>query len=106
MRPSKLRLPDRTPAAIRPLSLIVLEIGAIERAGIADAGRAAEADEIEADPVELLLQTGILQIFGDHLATGRQRGLHPRLLFQAEFVGLPGDETGADQHRRVGGVGA
>src|SRR6218665_894222 len=28
MRPSKLRLPDSTPAAIRPLSLIVLEIGA------------------------------------------------------------------------------
>src|SRR6218665_2941666 len=28
MRPSKLRLPERTPAAIRPLSLIVLEIGA------------------------------------------------------------------------------
>src|SRR5690606_4373028 len=27
MRPSKLRLPERTPAAIRPLSLIVFEIG-------------------------------------------------------------------------------
>ena len=50
-----------------------------QRAGIADAGGAAEADEVEAELVEILLQAGLLEIFGDDLRAGRERGLHPRL---------------------------
>ena len=40
-----------------------------QRAGIADAGGAAEADEIEAELVEILLQAGLLEIFGRPLAS-------------------------------------
>ncbi len=55
----------------------------IERTGIADAGRAAIADEVEAELVEILLQAGIGEIFADDLRAGRERGLHPRLYGQA-----------------------
>ena len=34
-----------------------------QRTGIADAGRAAEADEIEAELVEIFLQSGLVEIF-------------------------------------------
>ena len=57
-----------------------------QRAGIADAGGAAIADEIEAELVEILLQAGGFEIFGDHLAAGRERGLHPRLDREARLA--------------------
>ena len=77
-----------------------------QRPGIADAGRAAIADEVEAERVEMLLQPGLLQIFGHHLRARRERGLHPGLRLQALLVRLLGEQAGADQHARVGGVGA
>jgi hypothetical protein len=42
----------------------------IERAGIADAGGAAIADGLEAELVEIFLQPGVGQIFGDDTRTG------------------------------------
>ena len=77
-----------------------------QRAGIADAGGAAEADQVEADLVELLLQARLVEIFGDHLAARGERGLDPRLLLQAAPVGVAGEQAGAHQHARVRGVGA
>ncbi len=50
-----------------------------QRAGIANAGGAAEADEIEAERVEIGLQAGLRQVFGNDLATGCQRCLYPGL---------------------------
>ena len=54
--------------------LIVDRLGNLgrERTGIADAGGAAEADEIVAEFVEVLLQPGLVEIVGDHLRTRRQ----------------------------------
>ena len=77
-----------------------------QRTGIADAGGAAEADQVEADLVEFLLQTRLVEILGDHLAAGGERGLDPGLLLQAAPVGVAGKQPGAHQHARVGGVGA
>ena len=77
-----------------------------QRTGIADAGGAAEADQIEAELVEILLQAGLLEIFADHLRAGRQRGLHPRLGGQALGRGLARQQAGADHHARIGRVGA
>ena len=51
----------------------------VERAGVADAGRAAVADELEAERVEVGGQAGLVEILGDHLAAGGERGLHPGL---------------------------
>ena len=59
-----------------------------QRTGIADAGGAAEADEVEPDRVEILLQAGLGEIFADHLRAGRERGLHPRFRGQAFLAAL------------------
>src|SRR5581483_3116998 len=66
----------------------------------------AEADEVEADLVEIFLQAGVRKIFGDDLAARRQRRLHPRLGLQPLRRGLARQEARADQHARVRGVGA
>ena len=50
-----------------------------QRSGVADAGRAAIADEVEAERVEILLQAGLVEIVGDDLRARRERGFHPRL---------------------------
>src|SRR5690606_15705509 len=80
--------------------------GARQGAGIADAGGAAETDEIEADLVELLLQARLFQIFGYDLAARRERGLDPRLLLESQPVGVAGKQARADQYPRVRRVGA
>ena len=77
-----------------------------QRPGVADAGGAAVTDEIEAELVELLLEAGRLQVFGDDLASGRKRRLDPRLRLQAEPVGVARQKARRHHHRRVGGVGA
>ena len=77
-----------------------------ERAGVADAGRAAVADEVEAELVEVRRQAGPLVVVGDDLRAGRQRRLDPRLALQALLDGVLGQQRRADHHRRVGGVGA
>ena len=77
-----------------------------ERSGVADAGGAAVAGEVEADGVEVLLQPGGLEIAAHHLAAGRERGLHPRLAVEPERPRLPRHQAGADHHVGVRGVGA
>ena len=52
------------------------------------------------------LQSGIGEIFRDHLAARRQRGLHPGLCLQSLGGGVAREQAGADQHARIGGVGA
>ncbi len=72
-----------------------------ERAGIADAGGAAIAHQIEAEFIEGLVEAGILQIIGHHLRTGRERGFHPGLHGEAQLDRLLGDEA-RTQHARTG----
>ena len=47
-----------------------------------------------------------VEILGDHLRAGRQRGLHPRLRLQPLGVRLARHQAGGHQHRRVRRVGA
>ena len=49
-----------------------------QRPGVADAAGAAEADQIEADAVEILLQTGLVEILGDDLASPARARSSPR----------------------------
>ena len=77
-----------------------------ERAGIADAGRAAEADEIETELVEILLQAGIGEIFADDLRTRRKRRLHPRLRAQPLGHGVAGEQPRRDEDARIRRIGA
>ena len=50
-----------------------------QRAGVADAGGAAEADELVSERVEVVLQAGGLEVVGYDLGAGSERGLDPRL---------------------------
>ena len=79
MRPSKLRLPESTATTAR--SLLGDRGGDLlrQRPAVADAGRAAVADEVEAELVEVLGQPGAVEVLGDDLRARRERGLDPRL---------------------------
>ena len=77
-----------------------------QRPAVADAGRAAVADEVEAERLERRHQAGLLEIGGDDLRAGREGRLHPRLAGQAALDRLLGQQAGADHHARVRGVGA
>ena len=77
-----------------------------ERARVADAGRAAVADELEAERVERLLQAGGREVVGDDARAGREARLDVRRGAQAARDGVAGEQAGGDHHGRVGRVGA
>ena len=77
-----------------------------QRTGIADAGGAAEADQVEAERVEILLQAGFLVVVGDHLRARRERGFHPRLHLETLGDRFAREQARRDHHARIGGVGA
>ena len=75
-------------------------------AGVADAGGAAVADEVEAQLVQERREAGAVEVAGHGAAAGGEAGLDPRRGGQALLHRLLGEEAGPDHHRRVGGVGA
>ena len=77
-----------------------------QRAGVADAGGAAVADDVEAELFEVGEQAGLLVVVGDDAGAGRERGLDPRRHGEAFFDGLLGEQAGGDHDGGVGGVGA
>ena len=77
-----------------------------QRPGVADAGRAPIADQVEAKLVEVLIQARALQVLGHHLGARCQRGLDPWLDREPALDGVAGEDPGAEHHRRVRGVGA
>ncbi len=80
--------------------------GVEQRAGVADAGGAAIADQIEAKVVEIGRETGGIVVVGHHLGAGGERRLHPRLAHQALLGRLLGQQAGGHHDAGVGGVGA
>ena len=49
-----------------------------QRARVADAGGAAVAHQVEAQPVEVLREAGAVEVAGHRAAAGGEAGLHPR----------------------------
>ncbi len=74
--------------------------------GVTDASRAAEADEVEAKRIQILLESSGFKISGNHLRAGSKRGLDPRLGLEALGNCVAGQKTSSNQHAWVGGVGA
>src|SRR3954453_18085982 len=72
-----------------------------ERSRVADAGRAAVADGVEADRVEGLLPPPPLVVAGDDLRPGGERRFDPRLALQPSRDSVARNETGSDHHLRV-----
>ncbi len=77
-----------------------------QRAGVADAGGAAVADQVEADLVEVGGQARLVEVVGDDLGARGEGGLDPRLAGQALLDRLLGHQRGGDHDVRVRGVGA
>ncbi len=77
-----------------------------QRTGVADARRAAVANQIEAEFVEIGLQTGFVEVIAHHSRTGSERGLHQRIDAQAALDGLFGQQPRRQHHRGIAGVGA
>ena len=75
-------------------------------AGVADAGRAAVADQVEPELVEVRVEPGVAEIVGDDLGARGQAGLHPRFRLQPALDGLLRQDAGRDHHRGIRGVGA
>ena len=73
---------------------------------VADAGGAAVRGHAEAELLQVGQQAGRFQILGHHARSRRERGLDVRGHRQAGFHRLLREQAGAEQHARVGGVGA
>ncbi len=78
----------------------------MQRAGVADAGRAAEADDLEPELVEIRLEPRAGEIIAHHARTGGERSLHGGIDMQPAFHGPPGHQPGGDHDARVAGVRA
>jgi hypothetical protein len=59
-----------------------------ERTGVADAGGAPVADDVEAARLEVGEQARRRQVLGHHLGSRSERGLHPGLAGHAELTAL------------------
>ena len=72
-----------------------------KRTAIADARRAAVADERKAEHVEVLLQAGFEQIVGDDFRARREAGLDPGLAREPALDGLLREQARAEHDGRV-----
>ena len=77
-----------------------------QRSAVADAGRAAVADKVEPELLEIGEQAALGQILGHDLRSRGEAGLHPGTPGQAAFHRLLGQQTGANHDARIRGVGA
>ncbi len=72
-----------------------------QRPRVADACRAAVADHLEAQLVEIRQQSRSRVVVGDDAGAGRERGLHPRWRREAGLNRLLREQTRGDHHVRV-----
>ena len=75
-----------------------------EGARVADAGRAAVADDAEPDGCKVVEKPCAGQIPLRSRGARREGGLHPRGWLEAELPGFPGQEPCRDGQARVGRV--
>ena len=73
---------------------------------VADARRAAVADEVEAQCVERAEQPGALEIVGDHAGARRKRGLDILGRAKPALGRVAREKAGRDHHGWIRGVGA
>ena len=77
-----------------------------QRPRVADAGRAAVADDVEAERVERVLQIRLREVVGHDFGTRRERGLDPRLRLQSALDRIAREQSRADHHGRIRRIGA
>jgi len=104
-RASKLRLPERTWRDEIALGDRLVD-DRVERAGVADAGGAAVADDLEAELVEVGLQAGLVEVIGDDARAGRKRSLHRAIHGQAALDRLLREQSRREHDGGIAGVRA
>ena len=72
MRPSKLRFPDRTDTTARSPAATASEMGGEQRPAVADAGGAAEADQVEPQLLQVRGEPGPFVVVHHDLRAGGQ----------------------------------
>ena len=72
-----------------------------QRARVSDAGRAAVADGVEAELLEVVRQAGAVVVLGHDLRPGREARLDPGLAAEAALDRLLRQQAGSDHHLRV-----
>ncbi len=72
-----------------------------QRPGVADAGCAAIADEVEAEFVQIVLEATHFQIVSDDFGTRRQRCLDPGLGTQSLLDRFLGDQACGHHNARI-----
>src|ERR1043165_9658927 len=77
----------------------------IEWSGVSDTRRAAVTDKIEAQFVQILLETGSFEIFGNNSRSRRKRIFDFRTARQSFLDRLFRKQSGSKHHTRVGRVG-
>ncbi len=75
-------------------------------AGVADAGGAAVADDLEAERVEVGHEAGFDVVVGDDAGAGGEGGFDPGRGAEALLDGFFGEQAGGHHDVGVGGVGA
>ena len=106
MRASKLRLPDSTAAQTRSFFTIASLMLRVEVAGVADAGRAAVAGDVEAELLEVRQQARLVRYSVTMREPGASEVLMCGLTVRPALDRLLREQAGGEQHARVGGVGA
>ena len=99
------RLEVAIPAQHRDADEVVLVDGIldqrVERAGVADARRAAISDGVEAEAVEIRLEARLLVVLGDHARARRERCLHDARNAQSLLHGFLREQARGEHHRRI-----
>ena len=72
-----------------------------ERSGVPDARRAAVADDVEAELLEVRHEAGFVEVFRHDHRAGSETRLHPRTLPETRLDGLPGQEARTDHDGRI-----
>src|SRR5437764_3970095 len=78
----------------------------MEWPGIANASGATVADEIKSELVEIFLQSGLVEIIGDHTRTGRERRFYRRIDAQSALDRFFRQQPGRKHHAWVTRVSA
>src|SRR5216117_2636315 len=69
--------------------------------GVPDAGGAPVADRVEAEPLEVGRESGLLVVLRDDLRARGETRLHPRLALEPALDCVLGEQARAYHHRRV-----
>ena len=80
--------------------------GRIEWSRVADARCATVTDQVEAELIQILLETSAFEVLSDHSRAWRQGVLDLRIYAQSSFYSLFCEQSGGQHHARIRSIRA